>query len=265
MTGSPADVKLVSNAMANATRRKIMAMLVEKERTKEEIEQAVGGTMLDYHLQMLMQAGLADMRDDRVVITDFGKNFMETKSEKPAETKKDLAGTRPLQVVDLRQLLPCIADSSKFRIIARFDPPLEGALKLLEPLFPRARYSDRIGALIIQRGNILITIYSTGNVTMTMIKSEEEAREVLEDLKKTINEAIAKGVTPVPREKVKVDHAEIYQYLPRTDCQICGEQSCYAFAIKLVGRETEIDKCTPLLDAKYATNLEHIRTLLEYL
>ena len=255
----------MSNAMANATRRKIMAMLVEKERTNEEIEQAVGGTMLDYHLQMLKQAGLADTRGDRVLITDFGKNFMETKSDKPAETKKDLAGTRPLQVVDLRQLLPCIADSSKFRIIARFEPPLEGALKLLGPLFPRARYSDRIGALIIQRGNILITIYSTGNVTMTMIKSEDEAREVLEDLKKTINEAISKGVTPVPREKVKVDHAEIYQYLPRTDCQICGEQSCYAFAIKLVGRETEIDKCTPLLEPRYATNLEHIRTLLEYL
>ncbi|HOE45832.1 (Fe-S)-binding protein [Methanothrix soehngenii] len=265
MTGSPAEVKLVSNAMANATRRKIMAMLVEKERTNEEIEQAVGGTMLDYHLQMLKQAGLADMREDRVVITDFGTNFMETKSEKPAEAKKSLAGTRPLQVVDLRQLLPCIADSSKFRIIARFEPPLEGALKLLGPLFPRARYSDRIGALIIQKGNTLITIYSTGNVTMTMIKSEDEAREVLEDLKKTINEAISKGVTPVPREKVKVDHAEIYQYLPRTDCQICGEQSCYAFAIKLVGRETEIDKCTPLIEPKYATNLEHIRTLLEYL
>lgn len=78
----------MSNAMANATRRKIMAMLVEKERTKEEIEQAVGGTMLDYHLQMLKQAGLADTRGDRVLITDFGKNFMETKSEKPAETKK---------------------------------------------------------------------------------------------------------------------------------------------------------------------------------
>jgi ArsR family metal-binding transcriptional regulator len=58
---------------------------------------------------------------------------------------------------------------------------------------------------------------------------------------------------------------EIYQYLPRTDCQICGEQNCYAFAIKLAGREIELDRCRPLLEAKYATNLEHIRTLLEYL
>jgi len=49
MPGSPADVKLVSNAMANATRRKIMAMLVEKDRTREEIEKAAGASMLDYH------------------------------------------------------------------------------------------------------------------------------------------------------------------------------------------------------------------------
>ena len=264
MVGGQADVKLVSNAMANATRRKIMAMLVEKGRTREEVETAAGGSMLDYHLQMLEQAGLAETKEGRLVLTDFGKNFMESKAEKPAEAK-NLAGTRPLEVVELRQLLPCIADASKFRIIARFEPPLGGALKLLEPLFPRARYSDKIGALIIQKGNILITIYATGNVTMTMIKSDEEARETLEDLKKTINEAIAKGVTPVPREKVKVDHAEIYKYLPKTDCRICEEQSCYAFAIKLVGRETALEKCTPLLEARYGTNLEHIKTLLEYL
>jgi ArsR family metal-binding transcriptional regulator len=265
MPGSPADVKLVSNAMANATRRKIMAMLVEKERTRDEVEAVAGGSMLDYHLQMLQQAGLAEMKEGLIVLSDFGKNFMDSKAETPAEAKKDLAGTKPLEVVELRQLLPCIADSTKFRIIARFKPPLGGALKLLEPLFPRARYSEKIGALIIQKGNILITIYSTGNVTMTMIKSEAEARETLEDLKKTINDAIVKGVTPVPREKVKVDHAEIYEYLPKTNCQICGEQSCYVFAIKLVGRETALDKCTPLLEARYGTNLEHIRALLEYL
>jgi ArsR family metal-binding transcriptional regulator len=265
MSGSPGEVKLVSNALANATRRKIMAMLVEKDRTREDIEKSAGATMLDYHLQILQQAGLVDMKEGAIVLTEFGKNFMESKSTKPAEVKRDLTGTKPIEVAELRQLLPCIADQTKFRIIARFDPPLGGALKLLEPLFPRARYSEKIGALIVQKGNILITIYATGNVTMTMIKSESEAREMLEILQKTINEAIAKGVTPVPRETVRVDHAEIYKYLPKTNCQVCGEQSCYSFAIRLVGGDTALDKCTPLLEAKYATNLEHLRALLEYL
>ncbi|MCX6677892.1 MAG: ArsR family transcriptional regulator [Methanothrix sp.] len=265
MVGGQADVKLVSNAMANAARRKIMAMLVESNRTKEEVGKVIGQSMLDYHLQMLEQAGLIGIKEDALVLTDFGKSFMETKAEKPAEARKDLSGTPPLQITEVRQLLPCIADVSKFRIIARMEPNLGGALKLLEPLFPRGRYSDKIGALIIQKGNVLITLYSTGNVTMTMIGSEAEARAVLESLKETINKAIAGGVTPVAREKVKVDHAEIYKYLPRTDCKICGEQSCYAFAIRLVGGETALEKCTPLLEPKFATSLETLRALREYL
>lgn len=265
MVGGQADVKLVSNAMANATRRKIMAMLVESNRSREEIEKAAGASMLDYHLQMMQQAGLIEQKDGTVTITEFGKNFMQSKTEKPVEVKKDLAGTKPIEITEIMQLLPCIADTTKFRIIARVSPPLGGALKLLEPLFPRARYSDKIGALIIQKNNIMITAYSTGNVTMTMIRSEQEAKDVLDDLRNTINNAIAKGITPVPREKVKVDHAEIFQYLPKTDCRICGEQSCYSFAIRLVGGETALDKCTPLLDAKFATNLEHLKTLQEYL
>jgi DNA-binding transcriptional ArsR family regulator len=123
MSRSPADVKLVSNAMANVTRRKIMAMLVETSRMKEEIEKAVSPTMLDYHLQILQQAGLIELKDGTVVLTDFGKNFMESKAEKPAEVKKDLTGTKPVEIAEIRQLLPCIADSSKFRIIARVSPP----------------------------------------------------------------------------------------------------------------------------------------------
>lgn len=265
MVGGQADVKLVSNAMANATRRKIMAMLVEGERKREEIEKAAGATMLDYHLQMLQQAGLAELKDGTVNITDYGKNFMESKAEKPADVKRDLAGTKPIEIAEVRQLLPCIADKTKFRIIARVKPSLGGALKLMEPLFPRARYSEKIGALIIQRGNILITAYSTGNITMTMISSEDEAKLTLDDLVRTINEAIARGVTPVPREKIKIDHAEIYAYLPKTNCRICGDQSCYAFAIRLMAKETTLDRCTPLLEPKYATNLEHLRALLEYL
>lgn len=265
MPGSPAEVKLVSNAMANATRRKIMAMLVEGDRKREEIEKAAGASMLDYHLQMLQQAGLAELKDGTVNITDYGKNFMESKAEKPKDVRKDLAGTKPIEIAEVRQLLPCIADKTKFRIIARVEPPLGGALKLMEPLFPRARYSEKIGALIIQRGNILITAYSTSNITMTMISSEDEAKQTLEDLVRTINEAIAKGVTPVPREKIKIDHAEIYEYLPKTNCKVCGDQSCYAFAIRLMGKETTLDRCTPLLEPKYVTNLEHLRVLLEYL
>jgi ArsR family metal-binding transcriptional regulator len=265
MPESPAEIKLVSNAMSNATRRNIMNLLSENARSKEDIGRALGQAMLDYHLQILQRAGLINIREEMLELTHFGKNLLESKAEKSTEIKKDLSGTKPIEVVEVKQLLPCIADKSKYRVIARLEPPLGGALKVLEPLFPRARYSENLGILIIQRGNILITAYSTGNITMTMITGNDEAEQILEDFKEIINEAIEKGITPVAREKVNVDHAHIYEYLPKTNCRICGEQSCYSFAIRLVGKETTLDKCTPLREQKYAVNLEHLRALMEYL
>lgn len=52
-----------------------------------------------------------------------------------------------------------------------------------------------------------------------MVKNENEAKEELERLKSIINEAIAKGEAPAPREKVKVNLMEIYKHLPpQTNC-----------------------------------------------
>lgn len=265
MPGKPEEIKMVSNAMANIPRRKMMAFLVGSEKTSEEIGEAVGKSMLDYHLKILQQAGLIVMEEGKVKLSEFGKNFMEGKTEKAQDVSADLSGAKPVEITEVRQLLPCIADSTKFRIIANMAPPLGGALKVLEPLFPRGRYSERIGALIIQRGDVLITIYGTGNVTMTMIKDESEARKTLNDLKEKINEAIAKGVAPAPREKVRVEPMEIYKYLPRTDCGKCGEQSCYSFAIRLMNGEVSLDLCTPLKDPKYRQNQEHFQVLTEYI
>jgi ArsR family metal-binding transcriptional regulator len=161
--------------------------------------------------------------------------------------------------------LPCIADSSKFRVIANMGPSLGGTLKILEPLFPRGRYSDKINALILQKGEVITTIYDTGKVTLTMIKNESEAKEALDNLRSTINEAIAKGVAPAPREKVRVEPMEIYKYLPQTNCGKCGEQSCYTFAIKLMSGEVSLDKCSPLKEPEYAINLEQLQVLTSYI
>jgi len=265
MPGSPDEMKLVSNAMSNATRRKIMSLLKDGSKPKEEIQKITAPAMLDYHLQLLQQAGLVDIKDKLFELTDFGNHFLESKKHTSTGYRKDLSKSKPVDIVEVRQFLPCIADKSEYRIIARLKPPLEGALELLEPLFPRARYSEKLGVLIIQKKNQMITVYSTGNVTMTMVSSIEEAKKILEDLKKDINDAIETGIKSTFGEKIQVDHNEVYKYLPGTNCRICGEQSCYSFAIRLTGNETTLDKCRPLFEQKYAINLEHLQTLMEYL
>jgi ArsR family metal-binding transcriptional regulator len=242
-----------------------MNFLANGDKNTEEIAGEVGKAMLDFHLNVLQQASLIELEGGNVKLSEYGKNFLKDKPEKSAEKSTDLSQAKPVEIVEIRQLLPCIADSSKFRVIANIAPPLGSALKVLEPIFPRGRYSDRVSALIAQKGEVITTIYGNGKVTMTMIKSEGEAREALENLRSTINEAIAKGISPVPREKIRVEPMELYKYLPQTNCGKCGEQGCYTFAIKLMSGEVILDTCTPLKEPENAISLEQLQVLTAYI
>jgi len=99
---------------------------------------------------------------------------------------------------------------------------------------------------------------------MRMIKNEIEAKEVLEDIKDTINEAIKKEVIPSPKEKIRVELMDIYKYLPQTNCGKCSEQGCYIFAIKLIAGQVALDKCTPLKEPEYTYNQERLQVLTAY-
>ncbi|KKG14328.1 ArsR family transcriptional regulator [Methanosarcina sp. 2.H.T.1A.6] len=265
MPGNPNETKLVNFAMANSTRRKIINFLANGYRNTGEIEEIIGKKTLDFHLKVLQQAGLIDLEEETVKLSEYGKIFLKNKTGQNEEKTADFSQAKPVEIAKIRQLSPCIADSSRLRVSANMIPPPGGILKLLEPLFPRSNYSDRKDSLIIQKGEIITTIYGSGKVSIRMIKNEDEAKEVLESLKTIINEAIAKGVAPAPREKVRVDLMEIYEYLPQTNCRKCSEQGCYSFAIKLMSRQVTLDRCVLLKEPEYANNQEHLQILTAYI
>jgi ArsR family metal-binding transcriptional regulator len=265
MSENTHETKLVNFAMANGTRRKIINFLADSCRSTEEIGEIVGKAALDFHLKILQQAGLIELEEEIVKLSEYGKNFLKNKTEKLEERIADFSQAKPVEIARIKQVLPCIADSSRLRVSANMAPPLGGVLKLLEPLFPRSSYSDQKDSLIIQKGEIITTIYGNGKVSIRMIKNENEAKEELERLKSIINEAIAKGVAPAPREKIRVDLKEVYRYLPLTSCGKCGEQGCYSFAIKLMARQASLDSCALLKEPEYAGNQEHLQVLVNYI
>lgn len=264
MSGDVNETKLVNFAMANKARRKIINFLENCDRGIEEIEGIIGKGTLEFHLKILQEAGLIELEEGNVRLSEYGKNFLKGKKESVNEEIKDLSQAKPIEIAEIRQLLPCIADSSKFRVIANMAPPPGGILKILEPIFPRGNYSDAKDSLIIKKGEIITTIFGSGKISMRMVKNEDEAREELENMKSIINEAISKGVVPAPREKINVGLMDIYKYLPQTNCGKCGEQGCYSFAIKLIAGQVTLEKCTPLKEPKYAYNEEQMQLLAVY-
>ena len=265
MPEGTSETKLVNFAMANKARRKIINFLANGDKNIEEIEEIAGKKTLDFHLKILQDAGLIELEGRNVKLSEYGKNFLKGKKESGTGEIKDLSQAKPVEIAEIRQLLPCIADSSKFRVIANMAPPLGGILKILEPIFPRGNYLDRKDSLIVKSGEIITTIYGSGKISMRMVKNEDEAKEELESLKNIINEAILKGVVPAPREKIRVELMDIYKYLPQTNCGKCGEQGCYSFAIKLMAGHVTLEKCTPLKEPEYAYNEEQLQFLAVYI
>ena len=55
---------------------------------------------------------------------------------------------------------------------------------------------------------------------------------------------------------------ELYQLLPRTNCKLCGEATCMAFAVALLSRKKSISECPPLLEANFKKQKERLESLL---
>ena len=56
---------------------------------------------------------------------------------------------------------------------------------------------------------------------------------------------------------------DIYPHLPGTNCQLCGETNCMAFATKLAEYTVRAEACTPLFDEpKYANKLSKLQELI---
>jgi ArsR family metal-binding transcriptional regulator len=85
--------------------------------------------------------------------------------------------------MEIKDLLPCIADPSKYRVIGRIDVEnLKEVAPYLARVLPNASYNAKEGWISFKKGQRIITIHGDGFVTMTMISDREEALSILKEL-----------------------------------------------------------------------------------
>lgn len=69
---SPEEMALVHHALENPIRREMLILMNQGVLNVPEIAEAVGEKMLDYHLNRLELAGLIEVHDGRIVLTEAG-------------------------------------------------------------------------------------------------------------------------------------------------------------------------------------------------
>ena len=67
---SPEEMALVKNALENPIRRKMIILMNEGVLSVPEIAATVGERMLDYHLHRLELAGLIDLKEEKIALTE---------------------------------------------------------------------------------------------------------------------------------------------------------------------------------------------------
>ncbi len=72
---SPEEMALIHHALENPIRRNMIILMNEGKLTVPEIAQAVGPNMLDYHLHRLELAGLIEVKDEEITLTESGKAY----------------------------------------------------------------------------------------------------------------------------------------------------------------------------------------------
>ncbi|MFQ6079852.1 MAG: (Fe-S)-binding protein, partial [Thermodesulfobacteriota bacterium] len=63
---------------------------------------------------------------------------------------------------------------------------------------------------------------------------------------------MAKNMTPLV----------VYRYLPKTNCGLCEQKTCMAFASSLIDRKVKVVDCPPILEPKYEKEKEELDNLL---
>ncbi|MEM0096611.1 MAG: (Fe-S)-binding protein [Candidatus Bathyarchaeia archaeon] len=154
--------------------------------------------------------------------------------------------------IEIKEISPCTADPERIKFLAQADKPLEDVLPILYLAIPNAKYSEKLGALSYMYQQHLITIFANGRISMTYVKDRNEANQLVEEARWLINRAIiylkthGKPSPEIVQAKKELTPVKIYEMLPKTNCKMCGEQGCFAFAAKLLNGEKTLQDCPPL-------------------
>jgi ArsR family metal-binding transcriptional regulator len=142
---------------------------------------------------------------------------------------------------------PCVADETKIRLIAHIEGDLGPVLPYLNTVMPRASYTPAAETLTYMEGYRMIALYRQ-RITIAKADDIVDAWRTLEDIRQLAEQTWRdrNAIEPSFEIRRKPPAIEIYKRLPRTNCRLCGEPACMAFAVRVWLGEIPVSRCLPV-------------------
>lgn len=165
-------------------------------------------------------------------------------------------------IVEFKGIFPYEGDPRKYKAAGRIDVDnLEMKMPYLAKALANSTYNKSQGWISFRRGHKIVTIHKSGLVTMIFVNSREEAIEILEYVERVASR-ISGEVQAGENERTLIGVLDVYTYLPKSNCKKCGEQTCMAFAVKLLNEEKKLGDCKPLFDKRFSKARKKLELLL---
>jgi ArsR family metal-binding transcriptional regulator len=135
----------------------------------------------------------------------------------------------------------------EYEAIAHISSDIREALPYLNAVLKSAMYLPDVPALSWR-----LEVHKIGfwpdRIAVDSLETREQAEEVVARLVAMVNGIWDRRseIEPDNSPHENLQPLELYRLTPRTNCKVCGESTCFNFALKLAAGQLESAKCIPL-------------------
>lgn len=137
----------------------------------------------------------------------------------------------------------------EYEAIAHLDADIREVLPYLNATLSRGIYKPGRPSLAWHKEGHNITFWSD-RVAADGLESREQAKEIIDSLVELVNGTWERRdeIEPDATTHERRQPLELFRLLPQTNCKRCGQETCFAFALKLAAGQTGSDGCAPLYE-----------------
>ena len=163
----------------------------------------------------------------------------------------------------ITHVLDCIADPTKNRVIAELSDDISPVFPYLNAIISNLMYVPGTETVTIKREWRILTFYPHVAV-MAKVDGAEDAVAQLTWFKDLCNDTWRRReeITPCYERHKLLGPLDVYQLLPKLNCQACGEATCMAFAFGLLMGSHHLPECSRLQEDAFVEGGRRLEQLL---
>jgi ArsR family metal-binding transcriptional regulator len=144
------------------------------------------------------------------------------------------------------------AEHIDFEAVAHLSVDISPALLYLNAVLSNGIYVPNTPVLSWRHDGHNIGFWPD-RIAVDNLESRSDVEQTVQRLVELVNQVWDRreGLEPDHTTHKRLQPLELFQLLPQTNCKICGEETCFNFALKLVAAQAKLEDCTPLFEPTY--------------